>query len=307
MRFVPSLGRLLRRVTRRPEGRNAARRHRGRTRGQGLVEFALIAPVLLLILLMAIDFGRALYGWVVLQNSARIAANFAGINPEGWRDDIASVKAEYQAEIRADLDSANCDPPATLPDPVFTDGPDTAVTGGPPDSSYDVGDTVVVLLSCDFNVLTPIISAFLGNPVGLGASSEFRIRSGDLVGLAAPTKIPKPPAPPTPTPEPTPTAGVTPAPTTAPCLVSVSISRTPNGNIASGTSATFTAAANATGCSIVSYQWTFPQGTPASANTAGPHAVIFSTPNNVNVDVVVTVTTNTGATASDTEQVNLRK
>lgn len=256
---------------------------------------------------MAVDFGRALYGWVVLQNSARIAANFAGLNPEAWRDDIATVKTEYRAEVLADLQSANCTPPSVLPDPVFTDGPDTGVTGGPPDSQYDVGDTVVVSLRCDFSILTPIVSAFAGNPVGLGASAEFRIRSGDLVGLANPTQIPKPPAPPTPTPEPTPTAGVTPAPTATPCAVSVNITRTPNGNISSGTSATFSATTNSTGCSVVSYQWSFPQGTPGSANTAGPHTVIFSTASDERVDVVVTVTTNTGATASDTESVNIRR
>ncbi|HLO35979.1 MAG TPA: TadE/TadG family type IV pilus assembly protein, partial [Candidatus Deferrimicrobium sp.] len=85
---------------------------RARRRGQGLVEFALITPVILLLLLITIDFGRALYGWVVLQNSARIAANFAGLNPDGWSPPgtgIQVVKDRYTAEIKRDLAAANCE------------------------------------------------------------------------------------------------------------------------------------------------------------------------------------------------------
>ena len=185
-----------------------------RARGQGLVEFALVLPVFLLILLMAIDFGRALYGWVVLQNSARIAANFAGLNPDGWQGaGDTTIQLEYEAQIEHDLDTANCVAPGTPPAPVFTDGPDAPVAGGNPDTNYDVGDTVTASLTCVFQPLTPIIGAILGNTVQLGASSEFRIRSGDLVGLANPTRIPLP------GPTPTPGPGATPTPTPTPCLV----------------------------------------------------------------------------------------
>src|SRR4029450_9817452 len=81
-------------------GRSPGRRRR--TKGQGLVEFALITPVVLLLLLVTIDFGRALYGWVVLQNSARIAANFAALNPDGWQNNIGSGKARYAAEVTSE-------------------------------------------------------------------------------------------------------------------------------------------------------------------------------------------------------------
>ncbi|MGH2463352.1 MAG: TadE/TadG family type IV pilus assembly protein, partial [Candidatus Limnocylindria bacterium] len=42
------------------------------TRGQGLVEFAIILPFLMLVLLMAVDFGRVFFGWVGLANASRI-------------------------------------------------------------------------------------------------------------------------------------------------------------------------------------------------------------------------------------------
>ena len=42
-----------------------------RGRGQGLVEFALVLPILLLIILGVVDFGRAVYGYNTIGNAAR--------------------------------------------------------------------------------------------------------------------------------------------------------------------------------------------------------------------------------------------
>ena len=58
--------------------RRKAGQHNQRSRGQSLVEFALVLPMILLLMLIAIDFGRVFLGWVALNNSARVAANFAG-------------------------------------------------------------------------------------------------------------------------------------------------------------------------------------------------------------------------------------
>jgi hypothetical protein len=162
-------------------------------RGQGLVEFALILPVLILIVLIALDFGRALYGWVVLQNATRIAANYAAVYPEGWEGaGDPSIQADYEELLENDLDTANCSAPATPPPPQFADGPDTPAGGGSPDTDFDIGDTVVVELSCSFTPLTPIIGGIVGNSVQLAARSEFRIRAGDIIGLPHPTQIPVP-------------------------------------------------------------------------------------------------------------------
>src|SRR4051794_25746815 len=50
---------------------------RRRNQGQSLVEFALVLPVILLVLLVAIDFGRVYLGYINVQNMARIGANYA--------------------------------------------------------------------------------------------------------------------------------------------------------------------------------------------------------------------------------------
>ena len=230
-----------------------------KTGGQSLVEFVLVLPVLLLLVLAAVDFGRALYGWVILQNSARIAANYAGLYPDGWQGPNATIQAEYEVLIERDLDTANCSAPPSPPPPVFTDGPDTFVAGGNPDTVYDVGDTVRVDLRCAFTPLTPIISAILGPTLDLGAGSEFRIRAGEITGLAFATQIP-PPATPTPEPTAAATAGPTPAPTACPGPVA-SFVGAPTSGAGGSLSVSFTdTSTTSPGCAIVSWSWDFGDG-----------------------------------------------
>jgi Flp pilus assembly protein TadG len=59
--------------------RGAGRRRAGR--GQSLVEFALLLPVLALLLVGALDLGRAFYSAVQLTNSVREGANFGRLSP----------------------------------------------------------------------------------------------------------------------------------------------------------------------------------------------------------------------------------
>lgn len=271
---------------------------------------AIVAPVLILVLLLAIDFGRGFYSWVILQNAARIGANYAGLNAEGWKadPDDSAITTEYELRIEEDVDRALCDAPGTPPAPVFTDSPaDTSSSGQTPDTSYDVGDTVKVSLTCVFHPLTPVISAILSANVDLGASSEFRIRAGNIAGLNNQAAIP-PPSANTPTPVPTPTPTTTTGPTpTGTCTASVTISRAPSGALKSGDSATFTQTSTSSGCTISSYEWTFPQGTPPTATGAGPHFVTFTTSVNTTVSVRVDMTTSTGLIVTDTEDVRVNR
>lgn len=60
-----------------------------RTRGQALVEFALILPVLLLILMVLIEVARLFSAWLIVENSAREAARYAvtgAFNPDHCTD-----------------------------------------------------------------------------------------------------------------------------------------------------------------------------------------------------------------------------
>lgn len=138
-------------------GRARVRRAWLSRRGQSLVEFALVLPVLLLLLAVTIDFGRIYLGWVNLQNVARIAANYAANNPADWNT------STYQDEINNDLQATNCTP-ASLPTPSF--------------SSTAIGGTVSVTVTCTFHPITPIISNILGSGIPVSALSVFPVKSG---------------------------------------------------------------------------------------------------------------------------------
>jgi PKD repeat protein len=150
---------------------------RRRLRGQSLVEFAIVLPILLLLTLVALDFGRVYLGWINLQSMSRIAANLAANNPTAWQGGgDPDVKAKYQNQISSDAAATNCQLPLvagvrTAPAPVFSD----ATGNGAAD---DLGDSASVSLSCSFDLITPGIKNIVGNNVTVSASSVFPVNSG---------------------------------------------------------------------------------------------------------------------------------
>lgn len=172
-------------------------RRRRDSRGQALVEFALILPLLALLLVMAIDFGRVFFGWVALNNAARIAANEAGFHPEAW-DATPNLTLQdiYRQSVIDDMEAINCAAPgggswapADIPDPVFVDQPGTFST-----DPYEVGDHAQVTMTCEFQFLTPLVGAVVGDPMNVSALAEFPVKTGQIdgipVGGTAPTPDP---------------------------------------------------------------------------------------------------------------------
>jgi Flp pilus assembly protein TadG len=189
-----------------------ARRRLGRRlglnpRGQSMVEFAIAFPVVMLMILFGIDFGRVFTGWITLNNAIREAANFAAINPTAWTaPGNAEAQAEYVRLVNADAAAINCTMPNPLPNPTFPSG-------------MDIGSPVTVAITCRFSLITPFIKNVLGNAINVSASASFPIRSGLIAGTGFGTGLPSfSPGAPTATPgvtiPPAPTA--TPGPTTTP-------------------------------------------------------------------------------------------
>jgi PKD repeat protein len=142
-----------------------------RSRGQSIVELALIVPVLLLIVMVAIDFGRVYLGWVNLQNMTRIAAAFAANNPDAWETPgDAGARARYAELVENDAKAINCDLDGGVRDPIFANG-------------NELGDLVDVGFSCQFAILTPIISNVLGGEVLVSASASYPVRRGFVAGV----------------------------------------------------------------------------------------------------------------------------
>jgi hypothetical protein len=175
--------------------RLSALRH-GR-RGQSLTEFALTLPVVLLVVLFGLDFGRVFLGWVTLTSATREAANFAAMNPSAWGAEPNFVaQAEYSRLVTAETVGANCTMPTPVPDPVFPSG-------------TSLGSPASVTITCRFHLITPMVSDIVGDLVSVTSTSAFPIRAGIIEGIPTPSPSPTP----TPTPEPTETPSATPSPT----------------------------------------------------------------------------------------------
>jgi hypothetical protein len=176
-----------------------------RRRGQSLVEFAIFVPVLLTVLLTAVDVGRVYLGWVSLTNIARIGANFAAQNPTAWSGtgDV-TVQARYRTLMAKDALGIDCGLPSPLPAPEFMDSAP---------NKYLIGSRVRVDLTCTFNLVMPFLNDLIGDGAGhltVGTSATYTIRTGSVDGVVVGGTVPGP------TPEPSPTPGQTTVPTPTP-------------------------------------------------------------------------------------------
>lgn len=136
----------------------------------------MVLPILLLLTLIALDFGRVYLGYINLQNMARIAANFAANNSSAWdATPIAADQAKYKNQILADATAINCALPkvagvTVVPTPTFTDANGNG--------KADLGEMTEVQITCTFGVITPGISNIVGGTIQVSAASRFPVKSG---------------------------------------------------------------------------------------------------------------------------------
>lgn len=74
-------------VTRQPTATGRTPRVRSRRRGQSMVEFALILPLMLGFLVIAADFGRAYTAYLTISSAAREGATYASRSSANAADD----------------------------------------------------------------------------------------------------------------------------------------------------------------------------------------------------------------------------
>lgn len=160
-----------------------------RHRGQSLAELGLTLPLVLLMVLFGIDFGRVFLGWVELNNAVREAANFAALNPNAWgATPNVGAQTEYSRLLTSEATAMNCTLPSPVPTPTFPNG-----TG--------IGSPATVRVTCQFRLITPVIGSLIGNPLNVSASAAFPVRNGAIMGVPVSTSIPTslPSSAPTPT------------------------------------------------------------------------------------------------------------
>jgi len=71
-------------------------------RGQEYLEFAIIVPILVLVIMGIVDFGRVLNTWLVVTHGAREGARVAAV---GWDDNAVKARVdEVTAGLVVDVD-----------------------------------------------------------------------------------------------------------------------------------------------------------------------------------------------------------
>jgi len=148
--------------------------------GQGLVEFALVAPIIVLGLLILVDFGRVVYAQNAISQDVALAARMAsavdfcqvaGPPPGPCTDIEEDARIRDKARTIAPLVSVpDCAITGDLPDPNCT----SHVAGGAFRSAD--GTSVVVKIVIQVPLITPVISNIVGGSFTLTARSEELLR-----------------------------------------------------------------------------------------------------------------------------------
>jgi uncharacterized repeat protein (TIGR01451 family) len=116
-----------------------------RSRGQGFVEFALILPFLLLLMLGIVEFGYVFTAYSGLFNAAREGVRYGVTNPK----DVSGIVANVQEKVFL------ADPAAVDIVVRYDGGPDTPQFTDP--AQVRIGNRVLVYVTCDLPTITPVI------------------------------------------------------------------------------------------------------------------------------------------------------
>ncbi|MDH8677312.1 TadE/TadG family type IV pilus assembly protein [Fusibacter bizertensis] len=120
--------------------------------GQSMVEFALIVPLLLLIIVGIIEFGFMFSGYLTLTNASREAVRTISLG----RSDSAAI-------LRANDTIVNLDKDQML------------VKIDPSDAAREQGDSVTVTITYDYTFLTPFMEAIFGGDFQIEVSTTMRV------------------------------------------------------------------------------------------------------------------------------------
>ena len=254
-----------------------AHRDGGPTLGQALVELALIAPILCLLMLGAIDLGRVWYSQITIENAAREGAM------EGMFQPTSFLSGQPCTSGNQDTNRIMCR--------VLNETRDSQVTVDPADVSKSCSaacapgttaspNRITVRVEGEFSLLTPLMSFFFGGQtITLAAEAEANIVMTPTVGAAT---TPSPTPSPTPTPAPSSSASAsasasagasasptpTPTPTPQPCVAPVAnFTVSPSTGIKNKTTFQFTSTSTGMSnpaCNPI-WSWSFGDGSGASS------------------------------------------
>jgi Flp pilus assembly protein TadG len=158
-----------------------------RARGQGLVEFALIFPIVILVLFGIVDFGRAIYAYNTVANASRQGVRVAIVNQNPSGTGCLGASGGNPPDTTK-VSAADCAAAAAIAmGPVtvsvtYRDPTDTTAC-----SPAAVGCIAVVTTSYQFRAITPVISALVG-AINLSSTSKEPVEF--VCPIAAATCVP---------------------------------------------------------------------------------------------------------------------
>lgn len=120
-------------------------------RGQSIVEMALLLPVLLMILLGILEFGRVYGAYMIISNAARDGARVGS---------VGGTTTQIYTTVINDTSALNTSDINVL----------TSTTG-----SGDRGDSITVTVGYDIQIMAPFLGIVVDNPMYLEVDMTMRI------------------------------------------------------------------------------------------------------------------------------------
>lgn len=121
-------------------------------KGQALVEFALILPIILLLILGIVQFGMLLNSYLSLTNAAREGARTGS---------LGSLDYEIKNTIVGTSPSLNAG--------------NMVITISPSESLRSTGDTLTVSIEYNYVLTVPIVSSLFNNAIVLKTQTSMRM------------------------------------------------------------------------------------------------------------------------------------
>jgi Flp pilus assembly protein TadG len=121
----------------------AGRQKRKGERGQSLVELAVSFTVLMLLLSISVDLGRAFFAYVAIREAAEEGALHASLNP----GDTAGIEARVRTSSTTPIDMSN---------------EDNVEVDSTPIGAACAGNSVRVTVSYNFHLTMPFLAPILG-------------------------------------------------------------------------------------------------------------------------------------------------
>ena len=156
---------------------------RTRSRGQSLVEFALILPLFLVFVAACLDLGRVFYANISLNNAAREGAMQAAKTPASFIANGACDPATNDVVCRVQLESKGSQVQVASTDISLS----CSVAGCP----KSAGSLVTVQVRGQFRLVTPLLSAIFGGQT-LNLTSSATAQVEYLPDIATVTPPPAP-------------------------------------------------------------------------------------------------------------------